>query len=155
MANDIHLTEINLICDYCNNYFWREKIAGDFTISGGSINVPSLQNGQYFRITGSVFNEGIHIYPASDLTDEEFKGVIWAMAIPKDIIALASDLHDWLGKYGSADSEALSPFDSESFGNYSYNKGSDSASDGSVSANSWQGAFASRLIPYRRLRGAR
>ena len=42
-----------------------------YTISGGSIApLDFLQEGQYFRIIGSVFNDGVYQYPAADLTDE-------------------------------------------------------------------------------------
>ena len=146
---------LTLICDYLNNYFWRSKIEGTFTIENGSVSIPSLKENQYYRIVGSIFNEGIHKYPSSDLEDEEFEGQVWAMAIPQDIIALASDLDEWLTKYGDVGSEALSPFTSESFAGYSYSKnagGSDASS--ATGSNSWQSVFASRLMPYRRTRGA-
>ena len=155
MAKETYLKELNMICEYLNNWFWRDKIAGEFEVSGGSITVPSLQNGQYYRIIGSVFNEGIHIYPSTDLKEEDFKGEVWSMVIPQDIIDLASDLHDWLTEYGTASSEALSPYTSESFNGYSYSKNAGGGSDASgAGANSWQNAFSYRLIPYRRLRGA-
>lgn len=154
MAQDIYLKELNLICEYLNNFFWRQKISGNFIISGGTMEIPALKEGQYFRIIGSTFNEGIHIYPASDLKDEEFKGEVWAMVIPQDIIALASDLHDWLDAYGSATSAANSPYNSESFSGYSYSKSTGADASSGAGANSWQAAFNSRLLPYRRLRGA-
>ena len=97
------------VCDYLNNYFVAEKIEGTFTIENGTINVPALKDGQYFRIIGSVFNDGIHKYPISaseSLTDEEFKGAIWAMAIPQNVIALASDIKEWQTLYGGASSSA-------------------------------------------------
>lgn len=144
------LTEV---CEYLNNYFWRQKITGNFKIENGSITVPVLKNGQYFRIVGSILNDGVYIYPASQLNDEEFTGAIWSMVVPQAIIDLGSDISDWQEKYGSVDSEALSPFNSESFNNYSYSKGSATGASGSSNPNSWQAVFASRLAPYRRLRG--
>ena len=144
------LTEV---CDYLNNYFWRQKISGTFTISGGSLTNPQLVNGQYFRIVGSLFNDGVHQYPVRDLTDEIFEGEIWSMAVPQTVIDLASEIEEWQTKNGSADSEAMSPFQSESFGNYSYSKGSNSTSGGSGStANGWQNAYSNRLNKWRRLR---
>lgn len=154
MANNTYLKELNLICEYLNNFFWRQKIEGIFSIADGSVVIPALKEGQYYRILGSIFNEGIHIYPSSDLTDEEFKGQVWAMVIPQDIIALASDLHDWLEQYGVVGSEALSPYTSESFNGYSYSKSAGGDSSSATGSNSWQSVFASRLIPYRRTRGA-
>ena len=148
---ELILTEI---CDYLNNYFWDKKIDGKFTISGGSIDVPALKEGQYFRIVGSIFNDGVHIYPADDLKDEEFTGSIWSMAVPSTVITIASDVADWQTKYGNVDSEAMSPFNSESFAGYSYSKsGSGNANSGSNIG--WQDVFGGRLNKYRKLRGCR
>lgn len=142
------------LCHELNNYFWRQKIQGHYVIEGKTITVPSLQNGQYFRIVGSVFNDGVHKYPATDLTNEEFDGAIWSMAVPTEVIDLASDIAAWQALYGGADSTAMSPFNSESFGNYSYSKaGASAGSSGSGNPNSWQAIFASRMNKYRRLRG--
>lgn len=150
---ETHLKELNMICAYLNNWFWREKMQGNFTIEDGVIPVDSLKDGQYFRIIGSIFNEGIHLYPTSDLKDEEFEGQIWSMVIPQDIIDLASDLHEWLAKYGTAGSDAMSPYTSESFNGYSYSKSTGADASG-AGANGWQNVYAPRLLPYRRLRGA-
>lgn len=148
---ELILTEI---CEYLNNYFWEKKISGNFTISDGAIEAIGLKDGQYFRILGSTFNDGVHIYPATDLTDEEFEGSIWAMAVPATVIAIASDIKDWQTLYGSADSSAMSPFNSESFAGYSYSKsGSGNANSGSNTT--WQDVFGGRLNKYRKLRGAR
>ena len=142
------------VCDYLNNYFWEKKIVGKFSIEDGSITIPALKNGQYFRIIGSTFNEGVHIYPATDLHDEEFEGTIEAMAIPAVVIAIASDIKDWQTKYGGANSAAMSPCNSESFNGYSYSKsGSGNANSGSNVT--WQDVFGGRLNKYRELRGAR
>lgn len=146
------LTEI---CEYLNNYFWRNKRSGKITISGGTFTADYLQKGQYFRILGSVFpeNNGVHKYPTKDLKDEEFVGAIWSMAVPQAVIDLANDIKIWQEKYGSADSVAMSPFTSESMGVYSYSKNSGTPDASGNSSNSWQSVFASRLDPYRRLRG--
>lgn len=141
------------ICDYLNNYFWEKKISGTFTIEDGQISVSGLKNGQYFRIIGSTFNDGVHLYPiteASRLDDETFRGVIWAMAVPKTVVALASEINEWQEKHGQADSDAMSPFNSESFAGYSYSK----SGTGNGAVTGWQDVYAARLKPYRRLRGA-
>lgn len=148
---ELILTEV---CEYLNNYFWQKKITGVFSIEEGSIQIPALKEGQYFRIIGSTFNDGVHLYPATDLTDEEFEGAIWAMAVPSTVIAIASDIKEWQTLYGGADSSAMSPFNSESFGGYSYSK-SGSGNENSGSNASWQDVFGGRLNKYRRLRGAR
>ena len=115
-----------------------------YTISGGSIApLDFLQEGQYFRIIGSVFNDGVHQYPASDLTDEVFHGAVWAMAVPTAVIDLATEIEE----YNKSDAGKVSPFTSESFGGYAYTK----ATDASGAPISWKKAFASRLSKWRKL----
>lgn len=118
---------------------------GTYTIEDGGITLPFLANGQYFRICGSVFNDGLHQYPASDLKAETFEGAVWAMAVPKAVIDLATEIEEWQKKNGDA---SVSPYQSESFGGYSYSKSTDSASGGAVT---WQSAFRSRLSAWRKL----
>lgn len=137
------LTEI---CAELRNYFEvpNGRHFGTFTISGGSIApLDFLQEGQYFRIIGSVFNDGVHQYPGSDLTDEVFYGAVWAMAVPPTLIALATEIEE----YNKSDAGKASPFTSESFGGYSYTK----ATDASGAPIGWKKAFASRLNQWRKL----
>lgn len=145
------LTEV---CTYLNNYFCRSKHDGKITISGGTFTADYLQSGQYFRIVGSTFNDGVHKYPATTLHDEAFDGSIWAMAVPETVTDLVSEIKDWETKYAGVDSPAMSPFTSESFSGYSYSK-SGSGTAGSGSNIGWQDVFKAKLDPYRRLRGAR
>ena len=142
------LTEL---CAELKNYFLRDREAdihyGSYTISGGSIVLPFLLAGQYFRIVGSVLNDGVYEYPAVGLTDETFAGAVWAMAVPPTVIALADDIEAWNAKNADA---LTSPYTSESFGGYSYTKASGANSSGG-GAYSWKDQFASRLAKYRRL----
>ena len=115
-----------------------------YTISGGSIApLDFLQDGQYFRIVGSVFNDGVYQYPASDLTDEVFNGAVWEMAVPPAVIDLSAEIDE----YNKSDAGKASPFTSESFGGYAYTK----ATDASGAPIGWQKAFASRLNQWRKL----
>ena len=118
---------------------------GTYTIEDGGIALPFLANEQYFRICGSVFNDGLHQYPASDLKAETFDGTVWALAIPQAVIDLAAEIEAWETKNGDA---SVSPYQSESFGGYQYSKATDSASGGAVT---WQSAFRSRLSAWRKL----
>lgn len=144
---------LNDFCIECKNYFEYEKVFNTFTIADGSIDLSSLeaegkiQEGQYFRIAGSIFNDGVYQYPATGLTDETFNGVIWLMAVPKAVMDLITDVNDWLTKYGE---QVNSPYQSESFGGYSYTmaNGGNSGAD----AGSWQGQFKSRLNSWRKIR---
>ena len=118
--------------------------AGEFTVQGGQLTLPFLQTGQYFRVVGSVFNDGLHQYPVADLTDETFTGSVWALAVPKAVIELAEEIDAWQTKNGDP-----GPFTSESFGGYSYSK----ATNASGMAVGWQDVFKSRLNDWRRIRG--
>ena len=118
---------------------------GTYTIEDGGIALPFLANGQYFRICGSVFNDGLHQYPAGDLKTETFDGTVWALAVPQAVIDLASEIEAWDKKNGEA---ASGIYQSESFGGYSYTKATDSVSGGAVT---WQSAFRSRLNAWRKL----
>lgn len=140
------LTEL---CQELRNWFEREKYFGTFTIENGAIIVPdgSLQNGQFFRVIGSVFNDGVHKYGEEALTDEAFKGAIWAMAVPPAVIDLSERISEWETKYGDSVS---SPYTSESFGGYSYQKAS--AGQGNAgSGPTWQSTFAGELNRWRKI----
>lgn len=148
-----------MLTDFCaeiRNYFLRDYRAdihaGTFTVSDGHIESLSfLQDGQYFRIKNSVFNDGVWKYgeEAETLHDETFEGEIWAMAVPPDAVALSEEIDQWI----TANADSLnSPYQSESFGGYSYSKSSGrSNANGSSNAYGWQDHFASRLNKYRRV----
>lgn len=140
------LTEL---CQELKNWFERDKYFGTFTIESGEIAVPvgSLRDGQFFRIIGSVFNDGVHQYPATDLHDEVFEGAIWAMAVPPAVIELSEEIDAWIEKY---DNVVSSPYASESFGGYSYSKAS-SGQGSAASGPTWQSVYASKLNRYRKI----
>lgn len=133
----------------CRNWFIAPNGVhhGVFTIKNGGISLPFLVEGQYFRIIGSVFNDGVYKYGAGSLTDETFDGTVWALAVPAAFISLVEDVEEWRNQYESA---ANSPFQSESFAGYSYTMKSEIAAQGG-SANGWHGAFSARLNKWRKL----
>ena len=129
------------ICFEIKNYFCRnpkDKHFGDFKIENGVIS-PSfdLKEGQYFRIYGSVFNDGVHKFGEA-LADEEFNGSVWLMKVPQDFLNLAAEIEDWCNKYST---QVSSPYQSESFGGYSYSKAS--GSHGNIT---WQGCICNTSI---------
>lgn len=150
------LTEI---CKEIRNWFsFREdRMVGKFHIESGVLTpLVSMLDGQYYRIIGSVFNDGVHKYGDENdvLTDEpEFDGAVWLMRCPKDFLDLVAEIEAWQEKNGAVDSSNMSPFSSESFGIYSYSKGSSgsSASGAGATAVTWQTQFKSRLNKYRKL----
>lgn len=137
------------IMDFIHNYFIKERFSGTFKIVNGSLDVTFLQNNQYFKIIGSVFNDGVHQFPSGDLTDEVFAGQVWAMAVPPQLIALSAEIEEWMRKYGET---MLSPYASESFGGYSYTKASGANANGTLSPGAtWQSVFGSRLNHWRKI----
>ena len=135
------LTEL---CAELRNYFVREVYRGNFTIKDGSIApLDFLQNGQYFTIVGSVFNDGVHKYPTDVLIDEIFDGTIRTMAVPPAVIALAEEIE----AYNESDAAKPSAYTSESFGGYTYTK----ATDKNGVPASWKKVFADRLNEYRKI----
>lgn len=136
------------VLQHLNNWFLVDVHEGEFVVRNGSITLPFLQTNQYFRICGSVFNDGLHQYPVGDLVDETFTGSIWALAVPKAVIDLSVEIEAWQEKNGES---VASPYQSESFGGYSYTKRS--AGSDSNALNGWQGAFKGRLNDWRKLKG--
>lgn len=143
------LTEL---CQELHNWFEREKRSGSFRIVDGMLEADFLRPGQYFRVMGSLFNDGVHQYGNDYLNDEDFTGSVWSLAIPVAVIKLSEDIDAWRAKYEAPDSTAMSPYMSESFGGYSYNKGSAFNGTGSGGATSWRTSFASRMNAWRKVR---
>lgn len=144
------LTEL---CQELRNWFERKKFFGTFTIESGRIDLPdgSLQSGQYFRIVGSVFNDGVHKYDPeseSQLVDEVFEGAIWSMGVPPAVVDLSERISEWVTKYGDSVS---SPYSSESFGGYSYTKANSGQGNAASSSPTWQSTFASELNRWRKI----
>ena len=136
--------DLTNLCAELRNYFEPEKHFGTFTISGGSIS-PSdfLQDGQYFRIVGSVFNDGVHRHPAHGLTDETFDGAVWAMAVPPAVVELLQKIQE----FEAATANAPTAYISESFGGYGYTK----ATDANGLPVGWKSVFKNELNRWRKL----
>ena len=137
------------ICQYLRNWFETKKLNGEFEIRDGRIynngsEIPAL-DGQYVRIGGSTFNDGVETYPIVTHKPESFTGSVWLMAVPLAFLELVDDISSW----SKANQDAInSPYQSESFGGYSYSKG---YSGGTAQGTTWQGQFAARLAPWRKI----
>lgn len=141
---------LEAVLTHLKNWFVvpRGVHGGIFEIKNGSLELPFLQDGQYYRICGSVFNDGLHKYGdfMDILQEETFTGSVWALAIPKAVIDLSEKIEEWQTKNGET---VTSPFTSESFGGYSYTKATDTVT-GAVAT--WETVFRTQLNPYRKLR---
>lgn len=143
---------LTAICAEIRNYFTykEDKHPGTYKIENGILS-PSVDfKTDYFAIFGSRHNNGVH-KTTDELVDEgEFKGAVWVMSPPDTFLDIVKEIEEWQKKYGGVDSEALSPFNSESFGGYSYTKSSGGI-NGTKAAGTWQSAYGDRLKIYRRI----
>ena len=135
------------ILRYLHNFFPGDRwtCAGE-PIKDGHITFPGLEDGDYYLIEGSRRNDGLHVYGNWDLRGEALTGYVTECRIPPDLLALADEINTWQSK----NAEALeSPYQSESFGGYSYTKAS--GSTGTGEPTSWKTVFAPRLRTWRKL----
>lgn len=143
------------LCAELRNYFDRglPKYFGDIEIKDGHIELDGkidLLAGQYFRVEGSVFNNGVHVYPKWDMVDEVFHGSVWAMAVPPAVIALCGEMDEWEKKYAE---EISKPYSSEAIsGVYSYTRAQGgSATGGSSPTVTAFDMFARKLNKWRKI----
>ena len=168
------LTEI---CQYLHNYFDYERFIGEIMIVARqdglypsdeltpgdevlpSADVPAkvycngveieISDGQYFALFRQRIPLGV--FQLSELTENKtFAGSVWLMDVPKAIKSADTWAETWKAKNMAADSMSNSGFQSESFGGYSYNKGTNQS--GKAGASIFDNAqFAAMLAPYRKL----
>ena len=157
---------LQAICEHIHNRFNKREdgspvyiLTATFTISDGTLSpTPALKEGQRFLITGSDLNDGIYTYHASGLTndddtagaglaDEVFYGAVHGLSVPPQVIALSAEITEWVAKYGDV---INSPYQSESFGGYSYTRASGAGANGTGAAG-WQTVFRDRLSRWRKV----
>ena len=149
------------VCEYVHNYFIKTVQRGSYEIADDVISLSDVLEGQRILIKGSCLNDGLYTYhetgltndddtEAAGLADESFTGAIYALAVPPAVIALSGEIKDWVAKFGDV---VNSPYQSESFGGYSYTRasGSGNASESGKPGGSWEQIYASRLNRWRRI----
>lgn len=148
------MSRIEDVCAELNNWFDVKRAIGDFEITenGLTVFVDDIYDDQYYRIVGSVLNDGVYQKGvAHTFKPEKFRGGVWAMAVPPAVIALCDEIDAYVEKYAN---QINSPFQSESFDGYSYSKSSGYARENSGNINSadWKSVFAGRLNRWRKIR---
>ncbi|MBO5020542.1 MAG: hypothetical protein J6D52_07750 [Clostridia bacterium] len=133
------------LCNEIKNFFVTEIKTRKFEIDNGKITpLDFIQENQYFRIVGSVFNDGVYMNTADlELTNEVFCGAVWSMAVPPSVVDLAAEIK----KYNESDEAKPSAYNSESFGGYAYTKATNS--DGTPIR--WQDVFKKSLNKWRKI----
>lgn len=131
------------VLDNLHNYFVASGGVhkGSFVVQSGNIQSDFLVDGQYFKVVGSILNDGVYRYPATGMASEEFTGEVWALAVPPAVVSLSEEISEWCNKYPATG------FASESFGGYSYTKVTSSTSK----PIGWEDVFRSRLNTWRKL----
>ena len=164
---------IEQICAETHNYFESNKIINDYAIENGVISLPFLSTGQFFRIVGSKFNDGVYIYADNyivrdaswddvmndnkdwhnivdetwgDLKHNELIDETFHGAIwPMNIPRAMIELAKEIDAYIKSDASNVTPYVSESIsGHYSYTKAN-------VHDNAWQNIFGPKLRRYRKV----
>ena len=128
---------LEAILDYLHNWFPVKGAAksGTFEIASGVLAFDGLLQGQYYRVQGSVFNDGLH-KAGERLTDEVFSGTVTPLAVPAAVQELAGDIEEW------CEANPVTDKVSESFDGYSYSR--------AAGISGWQMAFAPKLARWRR-----
>ena len=147
------------VCSYLRNWFDRNQphYSGTVTITNGELSETyGLKAGQYFRIADSSTNDGVYKYPVTTLNDETYNGSIIGMSIPLPVLDVMKKIEAWESEYRSLSTRdgraTMSPYNSESFGGYSYSKSSGGAGDSTKDkSGTWQGAFGAELQPWRKM----
>ena len=149
------------VCHWLRNWFEREKFIGTFTIEDGNIRLQyddgqkigsmNILPNQYIRIINSAYNDGVHRFPCGTLEDETFDGGVWVMSPPNAFLDIVAEIEAWNAKNGGADGSINTPYQSESFGGYSYTKAGSGDSANGGSGTSWKDVFGSRLWQWRKL----
>lgn len=126
------------------------------SISEGSLpaSVTShLLDGQWYRIRGSILNDGLHQHPDTSLSDEVFDGWIDSLAIPKALMNVAERIQEYIDLTRDARETALSAkYASESFDGYSRSIRTDLTSQGgSGGLTGWKAEFVADLNPWRKM----
>lgn len=139
------------VCAYLRNYFdnGQPHTFGEIEIRNGALFTPcNLKAGQYFRIIGSTFNDGVYQFPTTALNNDEiFNGAVWGMAVPPDLIDLITEMEAWKTNNAYA---LNTPYQSESKADYSYSlKSSGNSTDGGAMTVINQ--FSGRLARWRKL----
>jgi len=151
------------LCEKLRNWFDVDRHFGTFAIENGTIDLDFIREGQFYRLIGSkqdgiymfngdylefikkitTDNNGEFIVEADKIADETYKGALWELNIPKNFILQYANMCDWETKNADV---LNSPFQSESFGGYSYSKAN--GSNGSLTV--WDN-FASDLARWQKI----
>lgn len=167
------LDSIEALCAATHNYHETDRVIDDYAIENGNISLPFLVAGQFFRIVGSKFNDGVYIYSE----DYIFRDATWDDVLKdnrdwnsiteeewgelKHVELIDEEFHGgvWpmrmprafltlakeIEEYNSSEAAKASPYISESIsGHYSYTKANNHD-------NAWESVFSVKLKRWRKV----
>lgn len=146
-------TMLEQVLGSIHNWFVRDTLSvGECVIEDGELpaSVP-IPDGAWYKIEGSYLNDGMHLKGSADegLVDETFSGTITVHVIPRPLLAIVEEICQYQEKHGAS---ASGPYQSESFGGYSYTlKGNSMASGTNAPSTGWRAVFAGQLNQWRKL----
>lgn len=142
------------VCRYLKNWFVKSNTGnGDVAVIDGKVyfngSEIEMNEGQHFALVRTRYVYGVYAY-GDEIEDSEFEGAVWIMDVPKDVLDVVVRMTAWEEANGGSDSPAMSPYQSESFGGYSYSKAS--GGGGKVGSSVFDNAeFASVLRPFKKI----
>lgn len=149
---ELDMVLLEEVLSHIHNWFKVSEKSTSVEIADGALPesiASDMLEGQFYRIQGSLLNDGLHRHVANDLEDETFDGTVAYLAIPRPLLYIVFDIQAWNDKNGEAVS---GPYASESFGGYSYTLKTDSSASGaSGGLTGWRLAFRERLNPWRKM----
>ena len=127
----------------CRNFFERSAIEGEISINGGV--VSPLVDAPYAYIKGSSSHDGLVRLENGAIAgdagaDETFAGCVWLLYPPAHFLDLCRKVSEFVEK------TPVGALQSESLNEYSYTRAT-----GQNGLLTWQEAYASSLVPYRRM----
>lgn len=129
-----------------NNYFEGDVYNGHFIIENNSlVGAVDIKDGQYYRITGSMFNDGVFKHGQEDLIDEEFDGTVYGLYVPRNFLSLVNRINELNSEFGDV---MNAPYSSESYANGSY---SYTMSQSGPNVDWWRTKFAAELNRWRKV----
>lgn len=120
------------------------KHEGTIEIKNGRADLPFLIYGQYFIVEGSIMNDGCYQYGIDDeMNDEVFDGVIYGLRLTPTFKGIIDEMTAYQEQH-----KEVSPYQSESFGGYSYTLKASQTGTGTASVID---LFADRLNFYKKV----
>ena len=167
------LESIELLCGETHNYHETDRVVDNYAIENVNISLPFLVTGQFFRISGSKFNDGVYIYADeyiirdaswndvlkdnkdwNALTETEWGNLKHAELIdeefhgaiwPMRMPRAFLNLAKEIEEYNASDAAKATPYTSESIsGHYSYSKAN-------VTDSAWENVFSAKLKRWRKV----